>query len=527
MGRTFLRQDDQIRQSVSYDDTLAAGSTLESSPTDIEMDLNGLRSQVKRLFLADTAGDWFQDVSTIGGVKRGITALATDLFDLETKKLIIRTTVLTDVAVTAAQNWEILLFSASETPTRPIATGANTQGAVSALSALNAAAFNVHELTEVAGVNAINPKNMLGIRSASTGQILQSAGRDIFGLLQVESTATDGGAFNDTSAGNRGKISFVRMTSGLDDLEACPVGDIAGQTINYFYRDRYFFDMIPEQAFASDFSFIDQTASVDVTLDNAIDNQSGPATQTDRNIDWRITDTFTLDFQTSDGAVDLLSIRPNAAGDEIEINIDILDINNAQDANFLNGAIFDSGGTAINVGVTAGQVDSAGALTLASAATFDARLFGANELYLDDGNQTGSTWAQTSGIKLSDTTAEWDQFETVFGEVSLLKAIYLANSSSARSKTVAVVTAGVAADVDVGGSGGGANLDAQLGDYSLVAFLTDVDIYLNGQLLRNGANAAANHDVYPGTSAATGQIKFEFGLVASPGNPDVITMIVW
>jgi len=103
----------------------------------------------------------------------------------------------------------------------------------------------------------------------------------------------------------------------------------------------------------------------------------------------------------------------------------------------------------------------------------------------------------------------------------------MANSAAARSKTTAAVTANTAADTDVGGAGGGTNLDAQLGDYSLVNFVTDVDVYLNGQLLRNGANAAANHDVYPGTSAATGQVKFEFGVLASPGNPDTITMIVW
>jgi hypothetical protein len=482
------------------------------------MDLNGVRSQIKRLFLADASGDWYQDVDTIGGVKRGIKALATDLLDIEQKKLIIRTTVLTDVSVTAAQNWEILSFAGSETPTRPIATGANTQGAVAILSAFSGAGFNVHEMLEVAGVNAINPKNLLGVRDSTTGQPVQSASRDVFGLLQVESTATDGGAFNDTSAGNRGKISFVRMTVGLDDLEACPVADIAGKTINYFYRDRYFFDFIPEQAFASDFSFVDQTASTDVTLDQAIDNQSGPATQ-QQNIDWRIDDTFTLDFQDSTGGTNLLRIAPNAAGDEIEINIDVLDINNTLDADFLNGAVFDSGSAApVRVGVTAGYVDTASA---------DLGIRAGAELFLDDANQTGSTWAQTAGIKLSDTTAEWDAFETAFGEVSLLNAIVAANNSSARSKTVAIVTANVAADADVGGVGGGANLDAQLGNYSLVTFLTDVDVYLNGNLLRNGANAAANHDVYPGTSAANGQLKFEFALVASPGNPDVITMIVW
>lgn len=519
MGRTFLRQSVQIRQSVTYDDTLAAGSTMETAPTELERDLNSLRSQVKRLFLADVAGDWFQDVDTIGGVKRGIKALATDLYDIETHKILCRVQVLTDITVTAAQNWEILSFAGAETPTEAIAIAATALGAVVAVSAFSGAGFNVHELVEAAGPNAISPKNLLVVRDSTTGQKIQSSGRDVFGLLQAESTAVDGGAFNDTSAGNRGKISFVRLTTGLDDLEACAVADIAGTTINYSYIDRHNLDTLPEHCFLGDGSFVDQTATTDVTLNNAIDNQGGPATQTDRNIDWRITDTFTLKFQDSTGGTSMLAIMPNAAGDEIEVNVDILDINNAQDADFLNGAKFDTGGTEIDIGVTAGYVSTTGAADLG--------IRGAGELYLDDGNQTGSTWAQTAGIKLSDTTTEWDDFETAFGEVSLLKAIYMANSAAARSKTTAAVTANTAADTDVGGAGGGTNLDAQLGDYSLVNFVTDVDVYLNGQLLRNGANAAANHDVYPGTSAATGQVKFEFGVLASPGNPDTITMIVW
>jgi hypothetical protein len=38
----------------------------------------------------------------------------------------------------------------------------------------------------------------------------------------------------------------------------------------------------------------------------------------------------------------------------------------------------------------------------------------------------------------------------------------------------------------------------------------DHDIYLNGALLRSGADASANNDVYPGTSLVAGQLKFEF-----------------
>jgi hypothetical protein len=44
-----LDQERQVGPSDVYDDTLPAGSTLESSSTDLRYDLNALRSQVRRL----------------------------------------------------------------------------------------------------------------------------------------------------------------------------------------------------------------------------------------------------------------------------------------------------------------------------------------------------------------------------------------------------------------------------------------------------------------------------------------------
>jgi hypothetical protein len=82
-----------------------------------------------------------------------------------------------------------------------------------------------------------------------------------------------------------------------------------------------------------------------------------------------------------------------------------------------------------------------------------------------------------------------------------------------------VVTAKLAADVNVRG---GVNLDNTLGDYSTVNFVSGVMVYVNGQLMRNGATSGANHDVYPGTQASTGDLKFEFKLEQG----DVITMVI-
>jgi hypothetical protein len=521
MARTFIRQDAQIAQSFLYDDAIAAGTTLETATANIEDDLNGLRSQVKRLIWDDGAGNWYDDIPTVNGKKRAVFDLNTDLNDLEEKKFLGRANVLTDVTVSAAQNWELLSVASTETPTQAAAVALTQNGAVVAQSALSGGAFDVHELVEIAGPDAINPRNLAVIRDAATGQFIQSAGRDVFALLQYESTGADGGAVNDTSGGNRVKLSFVRLNAGFDDLEACPVADIAGKTINYNYVFRINFDAFPETAFLSNTDFVDQSASVDVTRQRAYANQGTTPVELASNSDldlaaairWRIRD---------NANADLFSVTDDSLGGTttLAIGLDVDSyVNNAIDVEFNNGATIRAGGTRpIDIGKNDGVVET----TMG-----DLRVFAAGEYYLDDGNQAGSTWAQTSGIKLSETTGEWNTFETTFGEVSLLNAILQAYSRAGRAKTVAVVSANVGADSNVSGPTHDANLDVDLGDLSGGTFVSDFDVYLNGVLLRNGADSAANHDVYPGTSLANGQLKFEFALRGAGSKPDQLTVIGW
>lgn len=518
MARSFFRQATQIRQSDVYDDTLAAGATLESAAATIEDDLNSIRSQLKRWLRADAAGNWYEDVPTFNGKKRAIAALNLDLDDLEEKRLLFRSQVLTDITVPFGQNYVVLSFAGSQTPSVAAAVDAGTaEGAVVATLSGDVGA---HYLNTVSGATAISPKNLLIIRDATTGQPIQdSDNKDIYGLLQTETGVVDGNTFNDSN--HQAQISFVKENATGDALVACNTAAIQSKVINYAYAQRVKFDNVPETAFLSGI-FLDQTVvSSDVTLNNAIDNQVGPATQTDRDIDWRITDTFKLIFQTSDGGRDLLALMPNAAGDVVQLNLDTLDINNVNPADFLGAIEVATGGTKIRVGTVSGQVDSAAALTLKSQAGGDMTHDAAGEHLFTDGNRGASTFG--TSMKFSDTAAEWSDFETAFGEVSLLRSIVLAKKKENRTKSVARVTGTINADVNVTGAGGTPNIDAQLADYSSASFMNDVDVYLNGELMRNGADASANHDVYPGTSAANGDLKFEFKLKAG----DQIHLIVW
>lgn len=258
MGRSLVRQVTQIRKSDAYDDTLPAGSTLEDQSR-VEGDLNALRSQIKRLLYADDAGNWFDDVQLIDSMKRGVNALGFDLNELETKKLLGRgpQTLLTNITVPASQNWKILSVAGSEAPAIVAAVDVAQDGAVCAYSAFSGASFGQHELVEISGDTGIDPKNLLAVVSAITGRHVRSGDRDVYGLLQYESTGVDGAAFNDTSGGNRVKISFVRLNTTRDDLEACPVADIENEVINYSYVRRGEFDAILEAFLLNSEAFVD------------------------------------------------------------------------------------------------------------------------------------------------------------------------------------------------------------------------------------------------------------------------------
>ena len=506
MVRQFLRQSIQIGSSDVYDDTKTVGSVMETTGSNIEDDLNNLRSQVKRLLYDDGAGNWFDDIPTINAKKRAVFDLNSDLDDIESKRLLFRVQVLTDVFVSASSN--VATLSGNELPSEVFASGTGTGIGALATRVNSTFGYGVHSLITSPGFNAISPKNLIIIRSGTGADpIFSSTGKEIKGLFHATNAAVEGTSFTSNGGATGLQISFVVENATNTDLEAASIADIENKYINYSYVRRIDFDSIPEQAFL-DGRFVDQIGTVDITLNNAIDNQLGLATQ-DQNIDWDISDTRELAFTADSGGTDMLKFSPTTGGNTIQLNIDTLDVNNVNTADFLNGIAVDSGGTTINLGVTAGKIDSAGSLMLAGATT----------IFFDDGNQTSSTWAQTTGVKLSDATSDWNNFKDAFGEISILGAI-VSGSNSQHAKATAVINTNVTANTNVRG---GVNLTATLLNYSGSNFVDDVNIYLNGALLVNGADASANNEVYPGTDPIQGDLKFEFDLKGG-NNADVITM---
>lgn len=516
MGRNIFRQETQIRASDTYDDTIApTEAAYETNPANIEVDLNNIRSMMHTL-LKNRAGNWWDDLNTPTaldtGTKRGVNDLNTDLHANERKRILGRVAVLgAGVGPVATNAQHAVLDAAGELP-------GNTTMAVGAVTTLGtvcaqATTFDTASASdEVAGGDALRPKNLCILTDTTTGDALETTdGRQIYGLMQSES-GTDGHTASVTTP-NRLQISFVVRNSGNDNLELAAQGEMDGVSFDYSATEREAFEDLPEHWWLGD-NFVDQGAA-NVTREGAYTNQGATPVDITANaildiegagLVWKIRD---------DNEADLFAITENSATSATDLTVGAaVDTyqNKAVDVDFDNGITVDETGTAINIGVTTAQIDAAASLAIkATGASSDLLLEAGREVLFDDANLGGSAWSGTS-IQLSDTVAEWTTFISNFGDgTSLIDAINQAYSSSVvRTIVWSVVTADAAADADLSGPANDNNLDTDLGSLATGTFTTDYDFFWNGQILRPGADAAANHDIYPGTSLANGQIKLEF-----------------
>jgi hypothetical protein len=524
MARTFLRQDVQIGQSVAYNATLAAGTALQTGALSLQDDLNALRTQVNRLLAADFSSSWTSDVATVNGKKRSVNQLNFSLDGIESKPLLFPVQSGSTLAIPAGQNFIVLSVAGNQTPTQSMAIGATTSGAVVAQSASTGSAFAANELTAQVGTNALAPKNLCRLHDSVTGQVLNSSDADIYGLIQVEAGAADGASFSDT-AGSRVKLSFVKINYASMTLVSVPAADIGGKSLNYTYRLRTSFGTLPEDFDLTSSTFSDQVADLDVTLSRAAINQMG-SINVPSSLLWQVANGQTFKVQDAGGAHDIFSVVPGSGNNALTLSPDILSVATTTIPTSTKGWSVATGSQQLNLGVTTGQIDSAG-LALVSTGTNTLKLTSGQAINLKDTYQTGSGWI-SSGINLSASTADWTLYRTTFGEVSLLAGINAAATHGNHGKKYGVVVpATIAAGTNVTGGGASPNLDNALFDYSQIDFLTDLNVFYNGVLMRPGANASANFDYYPGTVATNGDLIFNFALRGGATNPDCISQEVF
>ena len=523
---TMVRQT-ASRFSGAFDDTLSSGLSLESASS-VEGDLNALRAQTRRVF---GSASWYSPLPTTNDKQRSISALNSDLDDIEEQRLLARVSVAADVTVPAGAGYVVLSVSGNEAPTLTAAPAGDVDGAVVATSA----SFASQELLEVAGANAVDPKNLCLVRDAATGLPVSSDGRDVFALLQYEATGASGAAFNDEGA--RVKLSFVRLTSGLDDLEACPSADVEGKTINYSYVRRLKLSAMPEEFWLNGSTFTDHASQVDVTAQLAHTNQGATAV------------TLALDASFALAAGGGAWRMQNASlVNVLTVNTSLADVIGSASATTVGLASASFGGSlAVSGAATVGQeVTVAGAMTLTgtlaqtsgavrigdvaatycqlaanSASTIAGNLAlnaSTGKVALHDGHNADIV---TGGLKLATGAADWTGYHGAFGASSIMLGLVRAKNAASTSRSYAKVEAAVAVDDDVGGVNGGANLDVALASMSAGDFAADYVVFLNGEIQRPGLLLNTLHDYYPGTDRAQGQLKFKRALAVG----DVICVV--
>jgi hypothetical protein len=503
MTVSLIRLDQQHSPDV-FDDTKSAASIAlaETASVDYADFQEYVLSQLKRIIHGDDAGNWHDDIATVFTTPHSLKALGQHT-TLDDKQIVLWKMLLQDITVTAAQNFEEL-DQAGEFPSEVIAILAATNGAVSAQLA---GAVGSHSLTEIAGQNALKPKNLVAIFDASSGDPIMSDNRRIWGLLQVGAAATDGNAFAATG-NDAAQISFVRQNATFDDLEACPVADIAGKSINYSYTVRNDMASFAEDAWRGDLSEADQIAGGFGGLDAAYDG--GEFMEVDASdVDIRLADTKSWVVRKGSGGAILWQVTRTDAGtaDVVQIAgaVDTFDVD-AADSDFLQGATFDSGGQSINVGTTAlGVIDSTSIELRATT--------GNAEVAAPSGEVQFQTVRETTALPLDDATT---------GAISALKTV-LAGAGTFISVADAIKYAAQQGGVDLSlkifvaasNYAQGANIPAAT--FDLTAYSIDMNtpanvdafIFLNGRLL-HGGNVTVKNDVYVGSTASAGDLAVDF-----------------
>lgn len=513
MGRNILRQVTQIRPSDTYDDSVAPSlANYETNPANVEDNLNHLRSAVQNILNRNGAsfpsGNWYDDLTQPtaleNGTIRGVDAVNDALHAVEKKRVLREVWSLTDFTPGAVN---VHILTAGQLPT-------NTTAAIGAVTTLGtvcatATTFGTGSASDVvAGSTDISPKNLMPLVDGdSRDPILDGSGRRVYGLMQSESS-TDGSTLSGTTP-DRAQISFVVINSTGDGLELTTLG--ASQEVNFASIERVRLEDLNEQDFLKG-ATVDVPAGSTVTRQVAYDNQGTTAVDLTNaatldlegaGLTWTIRDDLeAVLFQITEGSA------TSASKVAVEDDVDEFDVD-AVVSDFLNGIKVDTGtaGTTINIGVTANQIDSTGALTAQAGGVLKLASTGGNVRFTDQYEPAG--WS-LDGIALSDAAQTWTDFEAEFGEVGLMDAILAASKAGGIRKVHATCTSTTTANNDVSGPSNDNNLDTDLGDLSAGSFVDDYDIYVNGVYQRPGADAAANHDVYPGTSLANGQLMFEY-----------------
>ena len=519
MAITGLRQDLQVQPCASTVQNAAPGATMATGSTSLENDIVNIHSQLAR-WMDPTGGvNWYDDVYTnAGNQKYGIKQLSDAVYAQAQQLFTISAGIYASVAVPAGANYVILNAAGNQAPSGPLAIALTSKGAVVAQSSQNGAAFAANELAVIAGQDSLNPLNKLTIRNNSNGNPVEdSTGEDIFGLLQLESTGSDGGTANDSVGGSRVKISFVKVDYANKVLKAADPADVGGVSINYLYRTRLPLSQLPQGALSNQGGFVDNIGVADVTFTRAVANQAGAPVPVPQPMLLQVPNGSSFKVQSANGGQDFLAVVPTASGTTATVNVNQVTVTTTTPSSFSQGATVATNTQSVNLGTTLGQIDSAG-LTLASTGGNPLKLVSSAQVAIKDAFIGTSNWTSAQ-LNVAAGAAEYNAYKTAFGEVSVLAGMVAASKAANHQIAYGQITqTAVAANTNITGAGASPNLSVQFPSYASASNpAASVKIMFNGVLLIPGTTKGW----YPGTSAATGDIMLTFA-VRGGATPDTI-----
>lgn len=183
---------------------------------------------------------------------------------IEQKRLLFRRQNLNLINIATGSNIALLSTSLGTTPinyavvSHPLLIESTATGSLVALLSGSEGSYGSHSMAQLSGSSVLTPKNLVVVRDAWTGLHLTGTnGRDVYGLLQVQSGTLTGDSFNDIT--HRSQISFVEETviNGSSSLQPVPPAKIGGQTVQYSYVSRTTIADVPEDAYLSNTIFLD------------------------------------------------------------------------------------------------------------------------------------------------------------------------------------------------------------------------------------------------------------------------------
>lgn len=409
----------------------------------------------------------------------------------------------------------ILVEASSQTPAETAAVDdGSANGAI--CKVLGSGEFGISSLSQVGGLNYLQPKNGCLVRDASTFDPILSDGRLILALLQAEVGVVDGDTFNDVD--QRAQLTFVRSNAAGTALELCPVADISGKTINYSYGSRTELNLANEQDFQF-FAFADLISIAAITLQQAYIGGNTISVQTSEgNLVFNLSDDLTQFEVQRNTAAFFTLLRDDTLGDKLKLDADLVDINTTGNPDFNVGIKVGTTAQTINLGVTSGTIDST-TLTVKTT-TGDLSIEGFDDVLF-------KTVRQGTAIPLDDATAGAISALPGGPYASISAAIRAALTSAQIDVYTQTLANSYARDVNVPGATETWSPALDLTNRTIDTIspaVPDTVVFLNGVLLRGG-NGTTNNDVYKGTTPANGDLKYDFLKGVKVG--DMVTVFSW